>query len=184
MTVSAATISGYHNGLQGHFAEQYVRALASAAGFSVGKKEPEPVGVDLTIGYTRRQDLPWPTQTIEISVKSTRNTHYDSDGNFLYDIKADAHDVLCGEYLIDFDIRRYLVVVGVPPHRHKFAEMQSRSLVLSNEAYILDLMGQPRVGPGATQRRLSFPAGNLLTPLRLAEIVLQDAGKAQQWATI
>lgn len=183
MTISLQA-SGYHNSIQGHFAEQYVRALASAAGFGVGKLDPEPVGVDLTINYTRRHDLSWPTQTMEVSVKSTKNPIYSSDGNFQYDIRAEAHDVLCGRYLEDFDIRRYLVVVVVPPLKRDFASMAEDGLRLSREAYILDLMGRPPIGPTATQSRLSFPSDSLLTPLKLSEYLFGDPGKAQQWATM
>jgi hypothetical protein len=174
--------SGYHNSIQGHFAEQYVRALASAAGFGVGKRDPEPVGIDLTINYTRRHDLSWPTATMEVSVKSTKNPIYSSDGTFQYDIKAEAHDVLCGTYLEDFDIRRYLVVVVVPPLKRDFAFMRDDGLRLSKEAYILDLMGCAPIGSTATQKRLSFPLDSLLTPLKLSEYLFGDPERAQQWA--
>ncbi|MCQ1988047.1 DUF4365 domain-containing protein [Arthrobacter sp. zg-Y844] len=184
MTLSIAQHRGYHSGLQGHFAEQYVRALAGATGFSVGKRDPEPEGIDLAIGYTRRPDLPWGNTTIEVSVKSTHTPLYSSSGEFQYDIKAAHHDVLCGTYGIDFDIRRYLVVVAVPPKRQHFARMEKRRLILSNEAYFLDLMGTTPVGNSATKRRLSFPHANLLTPLTLAEVLFQDAGKALQWVSV
>ncbi|SDS89247.1 protein of unknown function [Pseudarthrobacter equi] len=182
--MSTQQLQGYHSGVQGHFAEQYVRALASAAGFGVGKQDPEPVGVDLSIKYTRRHDIPWPSQTIEVSVKSTKNPIYGPDGSFQYDIKAEAHDVLCGTYPTDFDIRRYLIVVVVPPSRRDFASMESDGLRLSREAYILDLMGRPPIGPSATQSRLSFPPDSLLTPLKLSEYLFDHSGKAQQWASM
>jgi hypothetical protein len=116
-------------------------------------------------------------------VKSTFNAQYSPVGDLLYNIQADAHDVLCGQLNVDFDIRRYLVVVVVPPHKVHYAQMQSSGLLLSNEAYILDLMGAQPIGP-RQQRRLSLPAANLLTPQLLSEVVLGDTGRAQKWVTM
>ena len=41
------TLTGYRSRGQGHHAEQYVRALASASGLSVGKSDPVPVCICL-----------------------------------------------------------------------------------------------------------------------------------------
>ena len=174
------TATGYRSRGQGHYAEQYVRALASASGFSVGKSDPEPIGIDLAIKFERRKDLNWPSKTIEVSVKSIISPTYTVDG-LLYEIKAIAHDAMCGSMGIDFDIRRYLVVVVVPERISGYCSMESAGLLLSHEAYLLDLMPSPAIAPERASKVLTLPMDRLLTPELLSRVVLEDSGRAAQW---
>ncbi|WP_372489899.1 DUF4365 domain-containing protein [Arthrobacter rhizosphaerae] len=174
---------GYRNRGQGHYAEQYVRALASASGFSVGKSDPEPVGIDLQIKYERRKDVPWPSKTIEVSVKSTSSRTYNDDG-LMYEIKSGAHDVLCGSMGVDFDIRRYLVVVVVPERLHGYGAMTDQGLALSHEAYLIDLMSSQPVGQEQSSKSMTLPTAQLLTPNLLSEVLLEDSERACEWLSM
>jgi hypothetical protein len=185
LTTSLAQRSarGYRNRSQGHYAEQYVRALASASGFSVGKSDPEPIGIDLQIKYERRRDVPWPSKTIEVSVKSTSSRTYNDDG-LMYDIKSSAHDVLCGSMGVDFDIRRYLVVVVVPERLYGYGAMTDQGLILSHEAYLIDLMSDRPIGHEKSSKSMTLLKAQLLTPSLLSEVLLEDSRRAGEWLSM
>lgn len=182
MPLTSAQLQGHKSRLQGHYGENYVRALAAAAGLYISKDDPEPPGIDFLLTLRDFEGV-LPTKKAEISIKTVAASAA-AEPHITYDIKASDYSELAGTISVDFDLPRYLVLVVVPSIRLQYSALTHQGQSLSHGAYYMDLMGGPSLPVGQTQKRLSVPAANLLTPTQLVGLVCGDLGRAAQWMSI
>lgn len=146
---------------QGKFGEDYVRALASAAGLLVFQHDLDLDGVDL--GFR----LPGPvggavSPAIEVQVKSTSMARA-AHGEWYFDGLSEVQfNKLAGS---DFTIPRYLVLVCLPPQPCEYADFRTEGMLLRRLGYFVSLENEQRIPePDRNRRRpVRVPVGNVLT---------------------
>lgn len=182
MSLTSAQLQGHRSRLQGHYGENYVRALAAAAGLYISKDDPEPPGIDFVLTLRDLEGLQ-PTKKAEVSIKTIAASAA-AGPHIAYDIKASDYSELAGTLSVDFDLPRYLVLVVVPSVRLQYSALTHQGQSLSHGAYYFDLMSSPALPASQTSKRLSVPTANLLTPTRLVGLVCGDLGRATKWMSI
>ncbi|MFC0042711.1 DUF4365 domain-containing protein [Actinomadura rayongensis] len=159
---------------QGKFAEDYVRALASAAGLLVYKDDLDYDGIDLGFRYPGRAGH-MSSPSVEVQIKSCSNPRF-SGGELLYDGLTEVQY----NKLVDgpFTVPRYLFVVVVPQDRDSFATVETRGTLLSQLAYFHGFEGEAAIPePKARSRhRVRVPLANVLTARTLLDLVRSPAG--------
>ncbi|WP_261562421.1 DUF4365 domain-containing protein [Frankia tisae] len=154
---------------QGTFAENYVRALAAAAGLLIYRPEPDLDGVDLGFRYPGRSGLV-SSPTVEVQVKSWSKPQV-SGGEFLYD----GLDGVQYNKLVDgpFVVPRFLVIVIVPPDSDSYTRIDTDGLLLRRLAYFHGFDGATPLREPARRRgpRIRVPVGNVLTVSSLRRLV-------------
>ncbi len=156
---------------QGAFGEEYVGALAAAAGLLVYRFDHDLDGIDLGVR------LPGPSPKavspgIEMQVKSWSRwrgaaTAWRYDG-----LSEPQFNNLAGP---DFAVPRYLVLVLVPDRPDDYATVGAGGLLLRYVAYYVSLRDQPRVAAPDRRRRrpVTVPVVNVLTTASLRSLVDQ-----------
>ncbi|MFG1644899.1 DUF4365 domain-containing protein [Amycolatopsis sp. NPDC049252] len=157
-----------------------MQAIAAAAGLRVTKEELEPEGIDLQIIQDRKGLQPR-TQRIEVQVKARTGVRV-VDENFRVDLRAKQFHALNGVFQVDYDVRRYLVLVTVPDHFSEYYRCGDEDhLRFHNRAYWADLMGMPDLPSSQASTTVSVPKCNLLTSEALVELVCGDHEEAVRW---
>ncbi|WP_308104649.1 DUF4365 domain-containing protein [Actinocorallia sp. API 0066] len=155
--------------MQGKFAEDYVRVVASAAGLLVYKYDLDVDGIDLGFRYSGRVGMV-ASPAIEVQVKSWSRPRVEG-GAFVYD----GLDEVQYNKLVDgpFSVPRYLFLVVVPSEREEYTRFETDGMKLRQLAYFTDLRGERAVArpDRRRQRRVRIPVGNLLTPRTLLGLV-------------
>ncbi|MQY03700.1 DUF4365 domain-containing protein [Actinomadura macrotermitis] len=154
---------------QGKFAEDYVRALASAAGLLIFKDDLDHDGVDLGFKYPGRGGLV-ASPAIEVQVKSwSRPVVRGSELVFRGLSETQYNKLVDGPFLVP----RYLFVVVVPADRERYVRVDTEGLLLSKLCYYRGFDGdEPIAEPDAKRHpELRMPLGNVLTVRALRELV-------------
>jgi hypothetical protein len=153
---------------QGKFGEDYVRALASAAGLIVLKEDLDVDGVDL--GFRAPGRYPRATSpTIEAQVK-TWSKPENSAGYLLYRGLNEAQfNKLAGS---DFTVPRFLFVVCVPEDRERYALPHSEGVTLQHLGYYVSLQTEKLIVDPDRDRKLTIrlPMANVLTTKSLRRL--------------
>ncbi|RBQ17114.1 DUF4365 domain-containing protein [Spongiactinospora rosea] len=154
---------------QGKFAEDYVRALASAAGLIVYKDDIDHDGIDFGFRYPGRAGH-IASPAIEVQVKSWSvpsgkgpDLHYDGLNELQY------NKLVAGPFLVP----RYLFVVVVPADRERYARVETEGLTLSRLCYYRGFEGERPIDEpsGKRRRAVRLSLGNVLTVRALRELV-------------
>lgn len=157
------------NNHQGKFAEDYVRALASAAGLLVFKDDADHDGVDLGFKYPGRTGL-IASPAIEVQVKSWSRPRV-SGTDYVYPElnEVQYNKLVHGPFLVP----RYLFLVIVPPDQDRYVRVETDGLMLSRLCFYRGFEGADHVAEPSTKRRTSVrvPMGNVLTVRALRELV-------------
>jgi hypothetical protein len=154
---------------QGKFAEDYVRALASAAGLLVYKDDVDHDGVDLGFRYPGKA-AHVSSPAIEVQVKSWSSPVYDgSDLCFRGLNEVQYNKLVDGPFLVP----RYLFVVVVPPESERYARVETEGTTLSRLCYFRGFEGEQAIDPPSVKRRpaVRVPLGNILTVRSLLDLV-------------
>lgn len=154
---------------QGKYAEDLVRALASAAGLTTAKRDLDVDGVDLNIGYPGRLGgVGFPC--VDIQIKSWRAPVV-RDSSFYYPLKVHNYDLLVGQAGIDFPVPRLLFLVTVPPNVDDYVQCRDSHYQFSHRAYWVSLMHLERpVGVKGT-KVVTVPLSNSVTPETLVGLL-------------
>jgi hypothetical protein len=161
-----------HQGLHG---EGFVFALASAAGLLASRPVYDVDGVDWLICNPGRHGKVR-SPKIELQVK-TWSRPVGNASAWRYRLRTAHFNALAGQ---DFSVRRFLVMVTVPPEASDYARCDPQCMRLGHAAYWLSLADQQPIldGPEAPQTvTVSVPARNLLTPQALVALVSSGGGK-------
>ncbi|MPZ82951.1 MAG: DUF4365 domain-containing protein [Actinophytocola sp.] len=162
---------------QGKFGQDYIRALASAAGLLVFTYDLDRVGIDLGFRYPGRAGG-FSSPAIEVQVKSWSRPRPVS-GEWHFDgLNEQQFNWLAGP---DYTVPRYLFLVSVPREREEYALFEPGGMTLRHLAYFLSLEDEDLVEePNPARRRnVRVPLGNVLTIkslLRLLDSTLVGAG--------
>jgi hypothetical protein len=159
---------------QGKFAEDYVRALASAAGLLVYRDDLDHDGIDLGFRYPGRAGHV-SSPAIEVQVKSWSSPAYEgSDLLFRGLNEVQYNKLAAGPFLVP----RYLFLVVVPGDRDRYARVETEGLLLSRLCYYRGFEGEPPIPSPSAERypTIRVPLGNVLTVRALRELVGAPAG--------
>lgn len=162
---------------QGKFAEDYVRALASAAGLLVYKDDLDHDGIDFGFRYPGRTGY-IASPAIEVQVKSLSTpVPVGPDLNFRGLDEVQYNKLVAGPFLVP----RYLFVVVVPSDRVRYARVETDGLTLSWLCYYRGFEGEQPIAAPDRKRHPSVrvPLGNVLTVRALRELVGAPTGPAE-----
>lgn len=154
---------------QGTFAEDYVRALASAAGLLIYKDDLDHDGIDLGFRYPGRAGHV-SSPAIEVQVKSWSAPACDGpDLRFRGLSEVQYNKLVAGPFLVP----RYLFLVVVPADRDGYARVETEGLRLSRLCYYRGFEGAPAIPSPSAERAapVRVPLGNVLTVRALRELV-------------
>lgn len=158
---------------QGKFGQDYIRALASAAGLLVYEYDLDRVGIDLGFRFPG-QPGGLASPAIEVQVKTSSNPKMAGD-EWLYDgLTEQQFNWLAGP---DFTVPRYLFLLPVPNNRNEYVRFETGGMLLHYLAFYLSLENeQPITGPSTTRRRkVRVPLGNVLTIKSLLRLLFDPA---------
>jgi hypothetical protein len=152
---------------QGQFGEDYVRVLATAAGFVVSDYRPDVDGVDL--GIVRAGDgADVRAPRIDVQVKTVSNL-LPVDGVFRFDgLSGWQYNKLAGP---GFVVPRYLFLITVPKEAGRYADLNPNGLLLRHIGYFTSLHECDKVPEGRRSVRVRVPTANVLTVARLQALV-------------
>ncbi|QFY06017.1 DUF4365 domain-containing protein [Nonomuraea phyllanthi] len=159
---------------QGKFAEDYVRALASAAGLLVYKDDLDHDGIDLGFRYPGRAGHV-SSPAIEVQVKSwSEPSGKGPDLHFRGLNEVQYNKLVAGPFLVP----RYLFVVVVPAESDRYARVETEGLTLSRLCYYRGFEGERPIDSPSTKRKapVRVPLGNVLTVRALRELVGAPTG--------
>jgi hypothetical protein len=154
---------------QGQFGETFVRLLASAAGLTVAKPEPDVTGEDFTFGYAADDDDdPLAGAKIDAQVKSWRRS-------------ATVRHSDCWDYRMDRkhfnrlagrrNIPRYLILVIVPDDWRDYTITAAHGLTAKYCAYWVSLADRGWVDPQLPGRvPVAVPMANVLGATTLLDL--------------
>ncbi|TDC06634.1 DUF4365 domain-containing protein [Nonomuraea longispora] len=154
---------------QGKFAEDYVRALASAAGLLVYKDDLDHDGIDLGFRYPGRAGH-ISSPAIEVQVKSWSAPSCKGPDLYFHGLNEVQYNKLAaGPFLVP----RYLFVVVVPRERDHYARVETEGLTLSRLCYYRGFEGEQAIASPSSKRHapVRVPLGNVLTVRALRELV-------------
>lgn len=154
---------------QGKFAEDYVRALASAAGLLIYKYDLDRDGIDLGFRHPGRAGHV-SSPTVEAQIKSWSRPR-SLGGELIFDGLNEAQfNKLTGT---DSAIPRYLFVVTVPSDSGQYAQVETAGMLLRQLGYFQSLEHmEPVAQPSRSRRRIvKIPTGNVLTVRTLQRLV-------------
>ncbi|GAA0961170.1 DUF4365 domain-containing protein [Actinocorallia libanotica] len=159
---------------QGKFAEDYVRALGSAAGLLVYKNDLDQDGVDLGFRYPGRGGYV-SSPAIEVQVKSwSAPVSKGAELHFRGLNEVQYNKLVEGPFLVP----RYLFVVVVPTDSDQYARVETDGLILSRLCYYRGFEGERPI-PSPDKSRypaVPVPLGNVLTVRALRELVGAPTG--------
>jgi hypothetical protein len=146
---------------QGKFGQDYIRALASAAGLLVFQYDLDRVGIDLGFRFPGKPgDLASPA--IEVQVKTCTKPNLVDDELHFDGLTERQFNWLAGR---DYTVPRYLFLLPVPRERKEYARFESGGMTLQYLAYYVSLEDEARIAdPSPTRRRnIRVPISNVLT---------------------
>lgn len=146
---------------QGKFGQDYIRALASAAGLLVFQYDLDRVGIDLGFRFPG-QPGGLTSPAIEVQVKTSSKPNMIAD-ELLYDgLTEQQFNWLAGP---DYTVPRYLFLLPVPIDHKEYARFEPGGMTLRHLAYYLSLEDEPPItDPSPSRRRkVRVPVGNVLT---------------------
>jgi hypothetical protein len=153
---------------QGKFGEDYVRALASAAGLIVLKEDLDVDGIDM--GFRAPGKYPGVTSpTIEAQIK-TWSKPRNSAGHLIYRGLSEAQfNKLAGQ---DFTVPRFLFVICVPEDRDRYALSRSEGVILQHLGYFASLQAESQIADPDADRKTTIrvPMANVLTARSLRRL--------------
>lgn len=154
---------------QGKFAEDYVRALASAAGLIVYKDDLDYDGIDFGFRFPGRSGHV-ASPAIEVQVKSWSKPVYVGP-----DLKYRGLNEIQYNRLVagPFQVPRFLFLVVVPPVTDQYAKVETEGLTLSRLCYFRGFEGERPFNPPNRDRKatVSVSLGNVLTVRTLLDLV-------------
>lgn len=158
---------------QGKFGEDYVRALASAAGMLVLEHKPDVDGVDLTLRLPGLVDGVY-SPFADVQVKTTSKPRA-RGGEWHFDGLTEVQfNKLAGA---DYSAPRFLFLICVPATADQYASVNPDGLLLRRLGYFTSLEHESRIErPSTTRRRpIRVPIGNVLTVQSLRSLVMPGA---------
>jgi hypothetical protein len=161
-----------HRSHQGKFGEDYIRALASAAGLLVLHHDLDRAGVDIGMrfaGPVGRIASPM----IEAQVK-TWSRPKRADGELLFrGLNERQYNQLAGP---GFQVPRYLFVVLTPSDRNQYVECSTEGLLLRHLCFFRSLEDEAVIEDPSPSRHptVRIPEGNVLTVRTLRRLVHED----------
>lgn len=154
---------------QGKFAEDYVRALASAAGLLVYKDDVDHDGVDLGFRYPGKT-VYVSSPAIEVQVKSWSAPRYDG-GDLCYRglNEVQYNKLVDGPFLVP----RYLFLVVVPLKSDEYAQVATDGTMLGRLCYFRGFDGEAAIDRPSVTRHpvVRVSLGNVLTVQSLLDLV-------------
>lgn len=151
----------------------YIRAVATAAGYTVYTPEVDDDSVDLGIAGRMVEDLPCPPR-IELQLKASSDLQR-RDEHLVYRLKRKNYDDLrhIGANLL---VPRLLVVVLIPAVETDWMSQSEEELVIRRCGYWINLNGNQPVG---SQGKVSVhvPCANVLTVESLRGLMRRAARK-------
>lgn len=154
---------------QGQFGEDYVRALASAAGLVVHVHKPDVDGIDLGLSIPGEVNgLRSPM--IEVQVKSASKPRRRAGEWYFDGLNEVQFNKLAGG---DYCVPRFLFLVCVPANADEYASFCADGMLLRQLGYYLSLEDEDRVPQPDTRRRrpVRVPMSNVLTVRSLQNLV-------------
>ena len=154
---------------QGKFGQDYVRALASAAGLIIATFDLDVDGVDLGLRFAGRAGKT-ASPAIDIQVKSWSKPRSVAGEWHFSGLNEWQFNKLAGA---DYTIPRYLFLILVPSDQHTYVSFETEGMFLRHLGYYLSLQNQPRIErPDNTRRRaVRVPMSNVLTVRSLLNLV-------------
>jgi hypothetical protein len=151
----------------------YVRAVATAAGYTVYMPEVDDDSVDLGIAGRMVEDLPRPPR-IELQLKASSEVKV-RDDHFVYRLKRKNYDDL--RYIgTDLLVPRLLVVVLIPALEADWMSQSEEELVIRRCGYWVNLQGcKPTASLGKVS--VHVPRANVLTVESLRGLMRRAARK-------
>lgn len=154
---------------QGKFGEDYVRALASAAGLLICCYDLDVDGIDLGLRMPGRVGNTM-SPGIDVQVKSWSRSRQVA-GTWHFDgLNEVQFNKLAGP---DFTYPRFLFLVCVPADPSLYATMQTDGMLLRQLCYYRSLESEPRIDqPNKSHRRpVRVPLSNVLTARTLRKLI-------------
>lgn len=147
---------------QGKYAEDLVRAVASAAGLTTARRDLDVDGVDLNIGYPGKlRGTGFPC--IEVQIKSWRSPVV-RENHFYYPLKVRNYDLLVGEVGVDFPVPRLLFLVIVPRNVNDYVHCLDTHYEFNHSVYWTSLMRLERPRNAKDAKVVRVPLLNVVTP--------------------
>lgn len=146
----------------------FMHALASKAGFSVGKPPVDNDSVDLVvfadgkIDATSRLSSP----RIEVQLKAS-STIQENEGKFHFQLDKKNYEDLCGETALP----RLLVFLNLPTQEDEWLTVGADELILKKAAYYLSLSGAEAIT--SNSKVVHIPKANQLTVDSLINLMLK-----------
>jgi hypothetical protein len=153
---------------QGKFGQDYIRALASAAGLLIFQYDLDRVGIDLGFRFPGGPGgLASPA--IEVQVKTSSKPDMIGDEWHYDGLTEQQFNWLAGP---DYTVPRYLFLLPVPRDRKEYARFESGGMLLQHLAFYLSLENEPPIAePSQTLRRkVRVPVANVLTTRSLLRL--------------
>ena len=152
---------------QGLFAEAFMYALASAAGFTSAKANLDVDGVDWQIAHVGAKGTTR-SPKIEVQVKSWSTPSGSSDA-WRFPIAVKHFNRLAGP---GFQVPRYLALIIVPPDVSEYATANDELCELRHAAFWASLAMREQLDEGGQETIIvDVPKGNLLTVESLQVLV-------------
>jgi hypothetical protein len=154
---------------QGKFAEDYVRAMGSAAGLLVYKDDLDHDGIDLGFRFPGKGERV-SSPAIEVQVKSW-SVPVERGPDLVYRglDEIQYNKLVEGPFLVP----RYLFVVMVPQDTERYARVETDGLTLSRLCYYRGFEDEAPIAEPEKKRKTKVlvPLGNVLTVRALRELV-------------
>ena len=154
---------------QGKFGQDYVRALASAAGLIVCTFDLDVDGIDLGLRFPGHAGTS-ASPAIDIQVKSWSKPKSVAAEWHFSGLNEWQFNKLAGS---DYTIPRYLFLILVPSDHRSFVSFETEGMILRHLGYYLSLQDEPRIErPDNSRRRVvHVPMSNVLTVRSLLNLV-------------
>ncbi|RSM86074.1 DUF4365 domain-containing protein [Kibdelosporangium aridum] len=156
---------------QGKFGEDYVRALASAAGLLVYQHDLDQDGVDLGFRLPGRSTgVASPCIEAQIKSWSRGEIKHGVSEWYFNGLNEAQFNRIAGD---DFTVPRFLFLVRVPPDNVDYVEFTTEGMLLRHLAYYCSLrLESPIAHPDKKRKRpVRVPVANVLTTRSLLNLV-------------
>jgi hypothetical protein len=167
---------------QGKFGEDYVRALASAAGLLVCTYDLDHDGIDLGFRFPGRAGTV-SSPVVEAQIKSwSQQARISNRSEWQFGgLDEVQFNRLAGD---DFTVPRFLFLVRVPDDVNEYVELRTEGMLLRHLAYYCSLCEEERIETPDRDRRRSVrvPTANVLTTRSLRKLVLGVQSAARRSA--
>jgi hypothetical protein len=125
--------SAEENAIQGDFGEAWLEVVAAAYGVSHGR----PATLDLEkadVQLTLREELAGTYHpTVKVQVKTTADLRLTDEGDMVYDLDVNTHNVLCRT---NHSVRRVLLVIKVSEDGERVRLAEDGTLLVGSAAWV------------------------------------------------